>query len=102
MVELRQRLGLGLEPLHKAVVLEQLGRKGLQRNLSSKGLLHRAVHDRHAAPTEAFDDLVAADPGTGEVLHSASTLSPGLRRQLPAACVQAPYPNSLSPHSSAP
>ena len=69
MVELGQRLRFGLEPLHEAVVLEELWRQGLQGHLAPERLLHRAVDHRHAATTKALDDLVAADPGAGEVLH---------------------------------
>ncbi len=65
VVQLGERLRLGLEPLHKAVVLKELWRQRLERDLATERLLHRAVDHRHAAAAQAFDDLVAADPGAG-------------------------------------
>src|SRR4029077_1089532 len=71
VVELGQRLGLGLEPLDETLVLEKLRRQGLERHLAAERLLDRPVDDRHATAAEAFDDLVLGEPGAGEVFHFA-------------------------------
>ncbi len=70
VIELGQRLGLGLESLHEVPVFKQLLRQRLERDLATQRLLHRAVHDRHPAPAEALDDLVLTEPGAGEVFHA--------------------------------
>src|SRR5207249_3310568 len=72
MVELGQRLGLGLESLDETVILEQFRRQCLQSDLAAQRLLHRAVDDRHPAAAEALDDLVLAQPGPGQVFHLAA------------------------------
>src|SRR5438270_62718 len=72
MVELGQGLGLRLEAFDEAFVLEQLGRQRLQSDLAAERLLDGAVDDGHAAPAEALDDLVLAQPGAGQVLHFAA------------------------------
>src|SRR5207245_11066627 len=69
VVELGQRLGLGLEAFDKTVVLEQLGRQRLQSDFATEWLLHGAIDDRHPAAAEALDDLVLAEPGPGQVCH---------------------------------
>src|SRR5207249_9631397 len=75
MVELGERLGLGLEALDEAVVLEQLRGERLERDLASQWLLHGAVDDRHAAAAEALDDLVLAEARPGEVFHVDAALA---------------------------
>src|SRR5207249_8571273 len=75
MVELGERLGLGLEALDEAVVLEQLRGERLERDLASQWLLHGAVDDRHAAAAEALDDLVLAEARPGQVFHVDAALA---------------------------
>src|SRR6202140_804936 len=63
VIELGERLGLCLEALDEAVVLEELRGQGFERHLAAQRLLDGSIDDGHPAPAETLDDPVLADPG---------------------------------------
>ena len=60
VVELRDRLGLALEPLDARRARAELGRQDLERDLAAERVLDRAEHDAHAAAADLVEDA-----GTG-------------------------------------
>ena len=75
MVERGGELGLAQEPLAESLVLGQLGREQLERDLALQARVVRPVDDAHAAPAEQRLDPIAeqlrADPRVYRKRHRA-------------------------------
>ena len=62
MLEPGDELGFGLEPLHEARVVGELGAHDLDRDLASHARLHRPVHRAERALADDLTELVARAP----------------------------------------
>ena len=60
----RHELRFGLEPLHEARIVGELGAHDLHGDLASDARLHRAVHRTERALADDFAELVARDRDT--------------------------------------
>ena len=68
VVELRDRLGLLLDPLGGELASGTVGAQGLERHAASQLRVDGLVHQSEATPSNLAADLEASDPGSGPEL----------------------------------